>query len=290
MSKIYLPADFNYIGAFLTFTCPLRCSYCINHFNGLSRRETIKPERWIRFINSLELPPDLPVTLQGGEPTFYPGFYTLVKEINRNVNLDLMTNLQFNVSEFMRRVSPDRFKRSAKYASIRVSFHEEQMDFNALLNRTLRLQREGYSIGIWEIALPDSSSHLERQKHAIDLGIDYRLKDYLGFQKGKLYGNYRYPDSTSGNSSHCSCRTSELLVAPDGIVHRCHSDLYTGRPGIGRITSPSKLELGRVRDCEYFGQCNPCDVKIKTNRFQEFGHTSVEITNITPQTSKTLSS
>jgi hypothetical protein len=32
--------------------------------------------------------------------------------------------------------------------------------------------------------------------------------------------------------------------------------------------------------CYNFGDCNPCDVKIKTNRFQEYGHTSVEIINI----------
>ncbi len=33
----------------------------------------------------------------------------------------------------------------------------------------------------------------------------------------------------------------------------------------------------RFRECDVFGHCNPCDVKLKTNRFQEFGHTSVEI-------------
>ena len=32
-----------------------------------------------------------------------------------------------------------------------------------------------------------------------------------------------------------------------------------------------------MRPCDVYGHCNPCDIKVKTNRFQEFGHTSVQI-------------
>ena len=31
------------------------------------------------------------------------------------------------------------------------------------------------------------------------------------------------------------------------------------------------------RDCNRFGECNPCDVKLKNNRFQQFGTCSVTI-------------
>ena len=34
------------------------------------------------------------------------------------------------------------------------------------------------------------------------------------------------------------------------------------------------------RKCEKYGQCHPCDVKLKTNYKQELGHTSVEIKDI----------
>ena len=37
---------------------------------------------------------------------------------------------------------------------------------------------------------------------------------------------------------------------------------------------------GKFRPCEVYGHCNPCDIKVKTNRFQVFGHTSVEIRGI----------
>ena len=39
-------------------------------------------------------------------------------------------------------------------------------------------------------------------------------------------------------------------------------------------------KIEEFRPCEFYGDCNPCDVKVKTNRFQIFGHTSVEMKNI----------
>ena len=38
--------------------------------------------------------------------------------------------------------------------------------------------------------------------------------------------------------------------------------------------------IDEYRDCYVYGDCNPCDVKVKTNRFQQFGHTSVDIIDI----------
>ncbi|MBU4342850.1 MAG: hypothetical protein KKG21_02450, partial [Candidatus Omnitrophica bacterium] len=40
-----------------------------------------------------------------------------------------------------------------------------------------------------------------------------------------------------------------------------------------------KLE-DAFRPCDWFGHCNPCDIKIKTNRRQVYGWTSVEIKDI----------
>jgi len=38
--------------------------------------------------------------------------------------------------------------------------------------------------------------------------------------------------------------------------------------------------IDEYRECYFYGDCNPCDVKIKTNRFQQYGHTSVDIIDI----------
>jgi len=63
-------------------------------------------------------------------------------------------------------------------------------------------------------------------------------------------------------------------------VYRCHHDLYKGFPHIGNLLEPEFDIEDIFRDCDQYGDCNPCDLKIKTNRFQKFGHCSVDIKDI----------
>jgi MoaA/NifB/PqqE/SkfB family radical SAM enzyme len=102
-------------------------------------------------INRLTLPPDLPVTLQGGEPTVHKDFYEIVAEIKPELNLDLLTNLEFDVEEFMAKVEPSRMRREAPYASIRVSYHRGQAKPEIVLQKALKMQKKGYSIVVWGI-------------------------------------------------------------------------------------------------------------------------------------------
>lgn len=298
MNKIVLPQNFNYIAAFLTFACNLRCEYCINRAGTLTPRRVISGKEWIRVLNRFQPPANLPITLQGGEPTTHPDFLEIVNGVREDISLDLLTNLQFNISKFTREIDPARLRRYAKYASIRVSYHHGQMDFGETIRTVLLLMQKGYSIGIWEIDHPSDPEGVRwRQKYARNLGIDYRLKDFLGTWKGVSYGRYMYPDAVNSLCNFsCLCRGSELLIAPDASVHRCHADLYSGcSPAFNLLDVDSSAGgegeqclpgLGVEQSCLRFGSCNPCDIKVKTNRFQEFGHCSVEIKNISPIPSK----
>ncbi len=277
---IEIPEHYNYIAAFLTLSCNLTCSYCINRFGVLGAgRRHLTGEEWVRALNRIRSRPDLPITLQGGEPTLHKDFYYIVNNIREDLNIDLLTNLQFDVHEFMERISPDRIKRDAPYASIRVSFHPEVMELEPLAEKVLVLQNAGYSIGIWGVMHPSQEKEiLEAQAYCKGLGIDFRLKEFLGEYQGKMYGTYRYPGACDKEfEKTVQCRTTELIMGPDGSVYRCHSDLYEGRTPVGNITDPAYRIEDIFRPCEVFGHCNPCDIKVKTNRFQVFGHTSVEI-------------
>jgi hypothetical protein len=196
--------------------------------------------------------------------------------------MDLLTNLSFDVDEFIANVPVSRFTREAPYAPIRVSYHPGQNDIAELKKKAHRLTEAGFRIGLFAIEHPDRDKlmHIfEIQKDCLAEGIDFRTKEFLGEWDGALYGTYKYEGAISGRLQHCECRGSELLVAPDGGVHRCHADLYNVRQPIGHILDPSftMAELDGYRHCAYFGTCNPCDVKVKTNRFQQFGHTSCDI-------------
>lgn len=290
MNPIQFPSNYNYCAAFLTLSCQLKCSYCINELHDHYRSELCKSrkamtaEDWIVGLNRVQAREDLPITLQGGEPTVHPHFYEIINGVDKP--MDLLTNVQFDLDEFIDKVPTWKFKRSAPYASIRVSYHPEQMELQDTVKRVLRLASHGYQIGVWMIEHPDWAWHCEEaSKEFESVGIDFRFKELLGevtLKNGekKAYGTIKYKDSVGEqreNWKSCLCRTSELLIAPDGSIHRCHSDIYALRKGIGHIMD-EKFHLDReFRVCHVYGDCSGCDVKVKNNRFQSFGHTSVDI-------------
>jgi len=285
LPDIVLPAEFNYIGAFLTFACMFRCTYCINHHGGdLKKGRWMAGKDWIRGLNRIVTRPDLPITIQGGEPTAHKHFYDIVNGVREETNIDLLTNLEVNAEVFESRLRPERLRRDAPYASIRVSYHEGQSNFNTLCERVLRFIEHGYSIGIWEVGHPEYIGDVyKRQSLAEQLGIDYRVKEFLGPNEGVVYGTFKYAEAVdSTDIRRCDCKTSELLIAPDGGIFRCHSDLYADRSSIGHILDPdyTGLSLGKWQPCAVYGKCNSCDIKLKYNRFQQEGHSSVEIKNI----------
>ncbi len=282
----------NYIAFFLTFRCNLQCSYCLNVDNDKTRKQLFKRSHldtadWIKAVNRLVLRDDLPLTLQGGEPTVYEGFYEFVNGVKDDIKLDLLTNMIFDAEEFVRRVPVRKFTRDAPYASIRVSYHPGQNDIDDLIRKTMVLQEAGFQIGLYGILHPDEKMRthiLSVQEKCHRLGIDFRTKEFLGMCQGKLYGTYKYDGAVGGRTrKNCQCKTTELLVDSVGYVYRCHSDLYHGRTPYAHILDDdfSMEDIDRFRPCEYFGLCHPCDLKLKTNRFQVFGHTSVAIKEIT---------
>lgn len=280
MNPIVIPLTHNYMAVFLTFACNLKCSYCINHFEaGVISRKIIPGAQWLEGLNRIVSRPDLPLTLQGGEPSLHPDFIYIINHLRKDLPIDILTNLQFNISEFIDKVEPRRLTRDALYASIRVSYHPETMDLDDLIKRTKRLLEAGFSVGIWSVMHPKYGKIInEAQSRCRDLGIDFRLKEFLGEHEEKLHGTYRYEGACDKKfKKKVLCRTTEFLMDSEGKVYRCHADLYSGVDSIGSIFDSGFQVDNKFRECDHFGHCNPCDVKVKTNRFQQFGHTSVEV-------------
>lgn len=222
-------------------------------------------------LDRIETRPDLPLTLCGGEPTLHPDFYEIVNGINESINIDLLTNCQFSIEEFCSKIKPSRLTRSAPYASIRVSYHPPTMELEDTIMRVQVLQERGYSIGVWIVNYPKDKLIKYYQKCFQTAGIDCRLKEYLD---GDKYGTYKYKELQG--KKDVLCRPSELLIAPDGSLHRCHGDLYGGRPAYGNIKLDEVHLPQDYVPCKKVA-CNSCDIKLKTNRFQEYGHCAVDI-------------
>lgn len=280
LPPIILPDSCNYVALFLTLHCNLRCSYCINHFGSFTPAgKELSGKEWLQGLNRIVSRPDLPVTIQGGEPTLHPDFFAIVNGLKPDLHIDILTNLEIDTDLFMSEVSPERVKRDSPYASIRVSYHPETMNLERLAEKVLLLQNSGYSIGLWGVLHPAWNMEIYRaQEYCKSLGIDFRTKEFLGEYDGFMHGVLSYPDACDRKvHSLVQCRTTELIIGPGGKIYRCHGDLYEGREAVGHVLDPDFTIEPGFRSCSNYGFCNPCDVKLKNNRFQTFGHTSVEI-------------
>lgn len=274
-----IPEGYNYIAIFLTLRCNLGCSYCINGNSTVVReRDEINGDEWVQGLNRLKIKKDTPISLEGGEPTMHPDFYQIIERVNHPI--DILTNLQFNIDAFINRVDPYWLCNGThpSYKPIRASFHPERMDLEKTLEKAAKLQNAGFEIGLFSLNLPESiESNMLMAERAREERIYFFIKDFLGQRDKRVFGHYKYPDALGGEKRHVNCRIKELLVAPDGNIFRCHRDLYAAENSIHHLLSGEFVIEDIFRPCTEYGTCNPCDVKLKTNRFLQMGSCSVEI-------------
>lgn len=294
MNLITIPKEFKYIAIFPTMRCNLNCSFCLNSLDKnkefqRTKFKEISGEQWIGALNRLVSRPEVPITFSGGEPFLHKDFIHVINNIKPELNIDILTNLQWGeegIKRFIKEVNPERIKRQAPYPSIRVSYHPEQMDAAKLVENVKKLQDVGFSIGIYSVQYPSPQqlqAITQMQFRCLDAGVLFRLKDFTGEFKGELYGDYsKYPEALSSlfKPKERLCRNSDLIIGPDGNVYKCHRDLYSEEFPIGNLTNPEFNLLYEFRKCFNFGKCHPCDIKLKTNYKQQLGHTSIEIKEI----------
>ena len=274
---------YTYIAAFLTLACNYKCPYCINRMGSFKHRKSMSGDDWIRALSRIDTSTNLPITLQGGEPTLHPDFYRIVRTLYLHGKyMDILTNFNIDYTKWLSEIPTRAFSRPSKYPGIRVSYHPGQSSILGLFLACYRASRVGYSIGIWAV---DHPAHRNRvrilQAIATSLGLEFRKKEFLGWYDHAFYGEYKYEDAVSQKDTKCvECKSNELLIAPDGVLHRCHADLYANRNPIGHILDATLPKIGVYRPCTYYGQCNACDIKLKTDRFQRGGFCSVEIRSL----------
>lgn len=273
MKEIKVPDNYTYIAAFLTFACNYRCEYCINRFESFyfaqSRNVTLLGKDWVKALNKLKT--DLPVTLEGGEPTLHKDFYYIINNLKEELDIHILTNLNFDITEFINKIDPVRLDGKSNYATIRATYHPTEIDADDFLRHAKVLKDVGFDIGLYGILHPELEPLIFRCKDKADkMGLDFKVKDYLGFYLGKLWGKYEHKDACLMEKKRkVNCRTSELLIAPNGEVYRCHHDLYKGCSELGNITDEGFRIYDVMRGCSNYGYCNPCDVALKTFKNDE---------------------
>jgi len=282
MQKIKIPDEINYIELYFTLKCNLGCEYCINKFSDVKRVRCEQPYDVLAHnINRLDF--NLrPLTIGGGEPTTRSDFFKFVNTLDPEIKIDLLTNLQFDIDEFIDSIPLKRFYsfdlNKPAYKSIRVSYHPTMMNPYKIIEKVVKLQEYGYSVGVFGINHPLSiEDNVQMSEIARNHKVYFFIKDFLGPFQDHTFGFFHDKEGLSGIKKDCQCRTKELLIDPTGNIFKCHRDLYANEFPISNI---SDLDLSiefKYRKCSMFGLCNPCDLKIKTNRFLQLGHNSTDI-------------
>jgi len=273
--KKQIPKEINYAEAYLTFRCGLGCSYCINRFGQFVPRDEMPVEDWLR-LNQFQWN-NLPLTLGGGEPTKHPEFFEIVDGLEPRI--DLLTNLSFDVERFIKRVDPDKFTKSEieHYHPIRASYHAERMDRDETIKKAKRLQNAGFNIGIFGVRHPyNINDNMAMAFKCAKSGVPFYEKDFLGKVDGRTYGFFKYPEGLNGGRRIVECKSREILIAPNGDIHKCHRDLYAGEFPTGNLKRDTEISY-EFRPCATFGECNPCDLKLKTNKYLKNVECQVEI-------------
>ena len=277
---IKLPKEINYAELYYTLRCNFKCPYCINNVNTVVRkREERSYVELAKAINNIDFG-KLPLTIGGGEPTLREDFYSFINSLRKDISIDLLTNLSFNTATFIKELHPNRFTSqgdTTAYKSIRVSYHPQQSNPEELVEKVKRLQVQGFSIGIFGIASPNSiGPNIQMAELARKYGIYFFVKEYLGKFENSILGYYKYKDAVYHTAKKAQCRTSELLIDSSGKIYKCHRDLYDNDRELGNIFSEENIEF-KYRDCSLYGECNPCDIKTKVSLNLKDNRCNVEI-------------
>jgi hypothetical protein len=281
---LQLPGTLNYIGVFLTLECNLNCSYCINDPQQLGRRSSLfpilsksarkglSPDEWAMALCRIPFSPDLPITLQGGEPMLYWGGKGLGLILEKVPHyFDLLSNFALQPEVFSRGLNGQHAKlqRDAPYPSIRVSYHADEMNrtwkgqgLEELVKRCESLKDCGFrvspikaesDVGIYMVEHPDNVV-TPGMKAIFEGRVPFEGKEFLGVHENVLYGHYLYPFSTDlisrgiyPTTLDCECRTTELLIDPLGFIWGCHYYLYEGWSRGGPVEEFAALEAEGFR-------------------------------------------
>ena len=213
---------------------------------------------------------NISLTLGGGEPTLHKDFYKIITNLETKV--DLLTNLRFDVDEFIENVSPYVFTKSdiPFYSSIRASYHVGQSNEKEIIGKIRKLRDNGFNVGLFSLSHPHNiNKNMKMAWLCSQKKIPIYQKDFLGDINGEMYGYFKYPNGIENEKQKVICRTRELLISPEGNIHKCHRDLYKNE-------NPTDISY-KFRKCNNYGDCNPCDVKLKTNKFLKEIDCQVEI-------------
>ncbi len=165
--------------------CNYKCVYCsVSLFNNV--RENIVDNKSIDEIvdswkNIYDKYGPSRIRLTGGEPSIYPDFFEMVKELSKYHRLQLGTNLSFDVNKFCDFSNPEKVRVDA-------SFHCEYVELEAFVKKIEILKKNKYKVSVSYVAYPDFIKNINNVKKIMEnMNISFFVHPFSGIYNGKVY-------------------------------------------------------------------------------------------------------
>ncbi len=172
------------------YNCNYNCSYCYapkpqditfeNNPNNIA-----KYEKLVNIVDSWKFIYDKygssRIRLDGGEPSIYPNFFEIVKELSKIHRLQMNTNLSFDINKFCDISNPETIR-------IDASLHCEYTRLETFIDKLNILKQKGYKLTVSYVGYPDFLENIPLAKKAIEnMNIPFFVHPYSGFYEGRQY-------------------------------------------------------------------------------------------------------
>ena len=175
------------------YNCNYDCSYCYapkpnnksfkNNLNNVARYQPVEKiiDSWKYIFDKYG---SSRIRLDGGEPSIYPNFFTILKELSKIHRLQVNTNLSFDIVKFCDFAKPDKVRVDA-------SLHCEYTKLEDFVKKLEILKNRGYKLTVSYVGYPDFLENIPLAKKTIErIEIPFFVHPYSGF-----YENKQYPQS-----------------------------------------------------------------------------------------------
>lgn len=247
------------------FSCNYGCPYCIlkPHWEYALKRDryfSIKQilSAWTNLRNRYG---EVNINISGGEPTIYPDFLNIIKELSMLHRIDLNTNLSIPIDSIMEHLDASRINLS-------VAFHPFFMKITDMVCKLNALKTKGWNVEVACVAWPPLIHNLEYYQSLLQ-NLNFQVLPFRGIYDDRLYPfSYTQKEKEIINKYIADrqgvkfsteppkvtgrmCRAGQVYanIMPDGAVLRCgsgqeviHKDFFDGNFTFLDKPAPCKAE------------------------------------------------
>lgn len=250
------------------YRCNFRCPFCWfnDNWENMAKLNADKSfgevvEAWKRVYDKYG---ECHMMITGGEPTLYPNFISLVKELSSMHSVKVTSQLSTDMYTFARELDPGR-------VILDMNFHPLESKLEPFIRKVLFLKKHGFSGGVCYLAYPPQMDKIRYYQEKFESkGINFALAAFWG-----EYGGKKYPQAYSDEE--------RKMMAPYlGDINRIKYHLeghktrgklcragycYASVKADGRVTRCGPLShkpIGNIfdRDFELSDKPEPCEADV----------------------------